>query len=263
MQLKGSAITHITFGKGVVTGLSDSTITVCFSQGEKKFLFPDSFTRFLVLKDEDAQKRVDSVLTERRRTEEREKLAFQEEQERQQRLRDLKISPNSQVVFGLLENTAAEVFSTWSAFTGRYLSGYSKGEPRIPNRLKVNSACLLTQRAADIPEEKREIIGAFMVQDDFDGATCSDGQIQAHETYRLKLSGEQPLLFWDYFAAADRPAGGWGRTEIKYCANTTMQKILYDILRATADTDQHPVASEFYQYYCEVNRLTVLPGSGT
>ena len=43
MQLIGQSIKHVTFGKGVVTDWNGNVITVCFSAGEKKFIYPDAF----------------------------------------------------------------------------------------------------------------------------------------------------------------------------------------------------------------------------
>lgn len=45
MQLIGQPIKHVTFGKGVVTDWNGNVITVCFSAGEKKFIYPDAFSQ--------------------------------------------------------------------------------------------------------------------------------------------------------------------------------------------------------------------------
>lgn len=45
MQLIGQPIKHVTFGKGVVTDWNGKVITVCFSAGEKKFIYPDAFSQ--------------------------------------------------------------------------------------------------------------------------------------------------------------------------------------------------------------------------
>lgn len=59
MQLIGQTINHGTFGKGIVTDWIDTTITICFSAGEKKFLYPDAFSKFLHLKNAAMQKEED------------------------------------------------------------------------------------------------------------------------------------------------------------------------------------------------------------
>ena len=55
-------IKHVTFGKGVVTDWNGNVIIVCFSAGEKKFIYPDAFSNFLILKNADAQKKVQHLL---------------------------------------------------------------------------------------------------------------------------------------------------------------------------------------------------------
>lgn len=257
MQLEGARVSHVTFGIGTVTGLTKTMITVLFSQGEKKFLFPDSFSRFLTLEDSAAQAGVDALLAKRRQAVEEKKQAFERKQERLQRIRSIKIAPEAQAAFGFVENTPEAVFSTWSVTSGHYLSGNSKGEPRLPGRLKLNSACLLTYRPKGQSEQARRILGAFMVPDDFDGSLCRDGQIESHERYRIRLSANQVLPFWPYFNVPAAPAS-WGRTEIKYFANRTMQKILLDMVQL-APEDERSEPEAFYRYFCQVNRLEALP----
>lgn len=50
MQLIGQAIRHETFGKGIVTERNRNILTVCFSDGDKQFLYPDAFAKHLTLK---------------------------------------------------------------------------------------------------------------------------------------------------------------------------------------------------------------------
>jgi len=38
-----SVETHAKFGGGKVSELSNGYVTVCFEQGEKRFIFPDAF----------------------------------------------------------------------------------------------------------------------------------------------------------------------------------------------------------------------------
>lgn len=180
MQLIGQPIKHVTFGKGVVTDWNGNVITVCFSAGEKKFIYPDAFSNFLILKNADAQKKVQHLLDVREEERETELKELQEQQEKKHMLENLKLSPQSQAVFHIDAEQYEAVFSSWTVSTGCYLSGYSKGEPRIPDHLQPNSMCLLTERPKGGPESERRIVGAFMVEDDFIGTRCTDGVIQAH-----------------------------------------------------------------------------------
>lgn len=254
MQLNGQAVRHKTFGNGIITDLADNIVTICFSQGEKKFLYPEAFVYFLTLKDRSIQNKIDNILNKKKKEEQEQKLIVQEEQERIQGLRNLKITPNSQAVFNLKIDNINNVFLSWKVSTGYYLSGYSKGKPRIPDRLKPNSACLLTECPKGMPEKNRRIKGAFMVKEDFFGDLCRDGLIESHERYRVELKKKEILPFWDYFSEKDQ-LQRWGNTTFKYFNNSSMQQILFDIKNTLCDSEDQEVADEFYQYFCEINRL--------
>ena len=89
MQLIGQPIKHVTFGKGVVTDWNGNVITVCFSAGEKKFIYPDAFSNFLILKNADAQKKVQHLLDVREEERETELKELQEQQEKKHMLENL------------------------------------------------------------------------------------------------------------------------------------------------------------------------------
>ncbi len=254
MQLTGQAVKHRTFGNGIVTGLADNIITICFSQGDKKFLYPDSFARFLTLKDQTTQNKVNSILNKKRQTEDEQKRAIFEEQERIQRMRNLKITANSQAAFDIKADSRDDVFMSWKVFTGRYLSGYSKGAPRKPDKLKPNSVCLLTECKKGTEEKNRTIIGAFMVKEDFFGSFCKDGLVESHMRYRVELPEDVNLKFWDYFDKPDQQRR-WGNTAFKYFSNVIMQRILFDINKSLCQTEAQKVSDEFYQYFCDINRM--------
>ncbi|MCA5010542.1 hypothetical protein HP393_18950 [Clostridioides difficile] len=55
MQLEGMEVSHMKFGEGKVMELEEKYITILFPQGEKKFLYPNSFNKFLTLKDKKVQ----------------------------------------------------------------------------------------------------------------------------------------------------------------------------------------------------------------
>lgn len=254
MQLEGKAVVHKIFGNGTVTDSNASVVTVSFSQGEKKFIYPDAFMKFLTLKDDKTQSKIEDKLNEKAQLEEEKRQAELAELERIDRLRRFKRTPNSQAVFGCVSNSAKDIFSGWCARTGQYLSGYSKGEPKIPSRLRPNSACIVTE-CPDKNEAERAITGVFMVQEDFFGDTCSDGIIVGHQTFRLALKPEESLLFWSYFEETDRLAK-WGNTEMKYLSNAVVLKMLCDMKNAVTDPKRQQIAQQFYEYYCKINRLS-------
>ncbi len=254
MNLVGEAVAHKVFGNGIVTNVDSQIVEVDFLKGRKKFIFPDAFRQFISLLDSKYQDDIQSILDELDAKNNKEMLKVMIEENRLQRIASLKIRPNSQVAFGFLENNYEDFLESWSLFTGKYLSGQSKGKPRIPNRLDLNSACLLTMLPDGLPEKERLILGVFMVPDDFYASNCTDGIIKAHEKYRLTLDTEnEKLLFWDYFTA-DTPTFKWGSMEMKYFTNDIMHNILWDMKEIIKDTDRQETISSLHSYFCEINR---------
>lgn len=255
MSLIGQTVRHRSFGKGIIEALTDSMVTICFPQGEKKFIYPEAFGQFLVLKDQAMQKQIEDMLNAKKKKEEREQQATQDALDQIQKMRTLKITSNSQAAFDIkCETEDQNIFLSWKVSTGHYLSGYSKGEPRIPSRLKPNSACLLTGCPQGAPETDRRIIGVFMVKEDFFGDLCSDGIIEGHERYRISLQKEETMPFWSYFPEKERPQR-WGSTVFRYFANECMQQILFDLPKSICGAERREAAQEFYRHFCKINRL--------
>lgn len=254
MQLIGQTIHHKAFGIGVVTDWMDNILTICFSQGEKRFLYPDAFSDYLTLRDRTLQREIRGVLKKKEKAKESKRQAIQEEQERVYRLRNLKITPTAQAVFDVKSANRKDVFSTWSISTGRYLGGPARGQPRIPDRLKPNSLCLLTECEKGSPEQERRIVGAFMVKEDFLGSLCQGGIVEGHPLYRLALEPEEQLLFWPYFGT-ESPVQRWGNIAFKYVSNETMQRILFDMKQALYDPEKQELGDSFYSYFCRMNRF--------
>lgn len=93
-----------------------------------------------------------------------------------------------------------------------------------------------------------------MVRDDFFGARCKDGLVKSHDQFIIRLNLKNQLLFWDYFDQNDS-LPRWGNTVFKYFSNTTMQQMLQDMKKAMSGSKNEPLLNEFYDYFCEVNRL--------
>lgn len=51
MVFENVTVNHKTFGEGVITEHAGNYITVKFATAEKKFVYPDSFEKFLTLSD--------------------------------------------------------------------------------------------------------------------------------------------------------------------------------------------------------------------
>ncbi|NLU24299.1 MAG: hypothetical protein GXW99_06215 [Clostridiales bacterium] len=255
MNINGQAIKHKTFGCGVVTDSTADTVTVCFPVGEKKFIYPDAFGAYLELRDTKMQRQITTLIARKEAETSRQRLVEQKEQEHRQRLLNFTIAPNSHAAFHVAPEQTTEICRTYTVSTGRYLSGYSKGEPRIAERMKPNSVCLFTECPRKIEKERR-IIGACMVQEDFFGEDARDGWIQGHPDYRLSVPAGSTMPFWQYFEQTT--VHRWGSMAFKYCSGTVMNRILADMVALCADTKQEESAIAFYRYFCRMNRLRPL-----
>lgn len=254
MQLTGQTVTHDVFGTGVVTAQKEHSVTVKFDEvGEKRFIYPDAFKKHLTMENQEAKGKMENLLEERREKRGEKLQALLEEQERQERIHHFKISVNSQVAFAM-EMEEQDALENWTVDTGEYLSGVAKGLPRVPDKMKPNSCCLLTQKPEGGEEEDREIIGVFMVPEDFFGEDCGDGVIPAHPDYRIRVPEEKPLLFWAYAAGAKHKPR-WGSAAFKYISNKVVQRILFDLRESMADTEEAELAEDFYAYYNRINQL--------
>ena len=236
MQLLGQPVRHNAFGTGVITGLSGNIITIDFAQWEKRFQYTDAFSRFLTLKDAGKQNEIRAGYERRLRAERAERQKELERQERLGKIRSMKVTPYSQAAFDIP-------------------CGYSKDRPRIPSRLKPNSACLLTTLETGCEEKERRILGAFMVRDDFWGAYCREGMIRAHDRYKLYLPSGSMLPYWNYFEQEEF-VPRWGKVVFKYFSSRVMQRILLDMCGVMDGTDQGETAAEFCDYFCAINRLS-------
>ncbi len=253
MNLIGQPINHKTFGSGIVTNLSDDIVTVCFKNQEKKFIYPDAFHSFLVLKDRETQQQVENQIKDRKIAAQKARQAEQAEQERKNKLLNFKIAANSHAAFNIAPEQIDQVIKTCQVSTGTYLSGYFKGMPRVADRMKPNSVCLLTTRRTGKNEQERTIIGAFMVMDDFFGEDVNDGVIKGHPQHRIFLPEESRLPFWERFGQNVTPR--WGNIAFKYCSEDVMSKILAEMTELLNSSEQENTAVAFYQYFCKINRL--------
>ena len=254
MQLIGQKVQHQVFGTGVVTARNEGTLTVQFEAGEKMFLYPDAFTNFLVLQNQDMQGKMQGALHERELEEqERERIA-EEKWRKEANLRTMKISTRAQAVLDIPSQELDDVFSRWTVSTGTYASGYSKGEPRVPDRMKANSLCIITTRPEGQPESMRKITGAFMVPDTFEGDRCLDGVIEAHEEYRIHLDDRHQLLYWPF--VTEQPSKQkWGNTRMKYVPNTVGEAVLSKMCSLTMDETEKKNLQEMHGYFCRINRI--------
>lgn len=256
MNIIGQPVKHRTFGPGIVTALTDEIVTVCFQNGEKKFIYPDAFKSFLILKDREIQQYVGKHIEDKETAIQRKNQMEQAERDRKRKLLNFKMIASSHAIFNILPEQAEQVCKTYTVSTGTYLSGYSKGLPRIAGRMKPNSACLLTELSNGQAEQERRIIGAFMVKEDFFGENVHDGIIEGHSQYRLLVPAGIQILFWKYINQNTSPR--WGNMAFRYCSGGTMNQILSRLVEIFETTAQKESVIVFYRYFCKMNRLRPL-----
>lgn len=256
MKLIGQPIKHRIFGAGVVTGLAENTVTICFQDSEKKFIYPDAFQNFLILKDPKTQRRIEKEIADREIATQKERRAEQAKQDRKRKMLNFNVTANSHAVFHVAPDRVDQTIRECQVYTGTYLSGYSKGQPRVADRMKPNSVCLLTTRPSGQDEQARIIIGAFMVREDFFGEDVHDGIIKGHPQHRIFLPKESQMLFWKYFGQNTMPR--WGNTAFKYCPANVVNQILADMVGLLRSSEQEKTAVEHYRYFCKINELNTL-----
>ncbi len=265
MDLINKQVVHKSFGKGSIVDCNDDYVVVQFKSGNKDFVYPDAFEKYLSLVDKKAADSVDKILekleTEREIEEQRieeEKAIELEEQKRLLRIEKLKkhkIHDSSQVAFNCKEEELETVFADWKIFTGRIKSGVNKDRINKLVRVQQNSACLITSKGMGASEKDRYITGFFMVDEGFAGRICEDGYIQAHADYRIKLTEEEQrkMPFWKYYVNQRYPDNMTWSGRYRYFDNVVMAQILKDIV--SLKSGQQDDSQEFFDYFCLVNQI--------
>jgi hypothetical protein len=64
MDFTNRTVSHKLFGVGTVTGLDGDSITVSFSAGEKKFIFPDAFIEHIDTEDMKSYRKWSDLITQ-------------------------------------------------------------------------------------------------------------------------------------------------------------------------------------------------------
>ena len=272
MELVGKQVKHNIFGEGNIVNCDGSYVKINFSSGNKEFIFPDAFERYLKLTDKKTATIVDRLVQKRKQEYKEEKLRKKklraiEREEREKllkrerlvkRLRSSKVHPSAQSVFWCEADEEDDIFNGWRVFTGEIKSGLKKGQPRRLARVNERSACLLTVRDPEMAERDRRIIGMFMVKKNFNGRLCEDGYILSHKDYRIRLSEKESeeMLFWNYYYNANSPKRmTWNTGRHRYFDNILMAQILRDIIDLKKDPKEQEEAEGFFEYFCQINEI--------
>lgn len=269
MDLINKQVMHKSFGKGSIVECTGSYMEVRFLSGNKRFLYPDAFEKYLTMVDKRAADSIDKILNklimERKIKEdiiEKENAVKLEEEQRLSRMKKLlenhKIHSSSQVAFKCEKEESDRIFTEWRIFSGTIKSGKNQGKPNKLIRIHQNSACLITCKDAGKPEKDRYISGVFMVVENFIGRLCEDGYIPAHSEYRIKLSEQESkkMPFWKYYTNSRYPNNmTWNSGTYRYFDNIWMAQILKDIVSLKIDREEQKLSQEFLDYFCRTNQI--------
>lgn len=270
MNLINKKVTHKRFGMGSIVKHNDSTIEIHFASENKMFVFPDVFGKYLKLHDKSDAHIIEKIIQKKemeQREEERKKEEEKKRQRRNQKLRieheklmkHHKLHPESQMVFRCDTEEQNSSLSEWKVFSGAIKSGNNKGKPNKPIRMHQNSAVLLTALDAGMPEKDRRILGVYMVNEDFIGKLCEDGNIPAHSKYRLQLTEKESnqLLLWKYYTDKKSPDKmTWNTGKYRYFDNLWMAQILFDIVSLKSEPTERELAQQFFKHFCKMNQIT-------
>lgn len=270
MNLINKKVTHKSFGIGSIVSHSDSSIEIHFESETKKFVFPNVFGKHLKLHDKADAKSLEEIIQKKEIELKEEELKKEEELqllrknqelrlEHEKLMKNHKLHPESQMVFWCDTEEQNSSFSEWKINSGVIKSGNNKGKPNKPIRLHQNSAVLLTAIDSSKPEKDRRILGVYMVNEEFIGKLCEDGNVPAHSKYRLHLTEQESdqLLFWKYYVNEKSPQNvSWNTGKYRYFNNTWMAQILLDIVSLKSDPGEKELAQQFFKHFCKMNMIT-------
>ncbi|WP_404331778.1 malate synthase [Mesobacillus maritimus] len=270
MNLINKKVTHKRFGMGSIVQHNDSSIEIHFATETKKFVYPDVFGEHLILHDKSVANSLEKIIQKKEMERKAEEWKKEEEKKLQRKNQELrleheklmkkhKLHPESQMVFWCDTEEQSRSLSEWQVFSGEIKSGTNKGKPNKPIRLHQNSAVLLTAIDSDIPEKDRRILGVYMVNEEFIGKLCEDGNIPAHSKYRLQLTEQESdqMLFWKYYVNEKTPHKmTWNTGKYRYFDNLWMAQILLDIVSLKSDPKERELAQQFFEHYCKMNQIT-------
>ena len=269
MNLINKKVTHKRFGMGSIVKHNDSSIEINFATENKKFVFPDVFGEHLKLHDKSVANLLEKIIEKKEmerkeqewREEEEKKLQRKNEElrlEHEKLMKNHKLHPESQMVFWCDTEEQNSSFSEWKVFSGVIKSGTNKGKPNKPIRLHQNSAVLLTAIDPSVPEKDRRILGVYMVNEDFIGKLCEDGNIPAHSKYRIQLTEQESeqMPFWKYYVNEKSPhKTTWNTGKYRYFDNLWMAQILFDIVSLKSDPMEQELAQQFFEHFCKMNQI--------
>ncbi len=250
MNIVGKSVIHVKFGKGEIIKQYENKMEVDFGSSVKCFLYPDSFENFFQTSDERTKQYIKKELELYKEV--KKKKEYEKEIRMQKKI--LKNKASSHGVFDIKEEDFTSFTDFWEIYTDNSNKRSLNGKFTVPNKLNMNSACILTMKEKWKKENERKVIGLFMTEEDFIGANCQDGVITAHEKYRILLDCYEPIYFWNFFPEEKR-LKSWGSKKMKYTSTITVKEILNKISNADIEDELKEEVIEFDRYFCEENSI--------
>lgn len=254
MDVVGKRVTHMKYGEGKIVEVEGGRMKVDFGSEVRGFQYPEAFERYFTIGDKRAEKYIFENIQQSKDLKRVEHDRQKQVEQLREHIRKSKINVNSHAAFGVTDSDIEHILETGELSTGSYVTGINKGKPRLPQKLNMNSACLLTMRAKGSLEAERVIVGVSMVAEDFVGAECTTGMIPLHEKYRILWDSDQEeLLFWNYFSN-DAKLKKWQGSEMKYVSASVIEKVLADMQSLASDEKKEDIA-ECARYFNQINRV--------
>lgn len=159
----------------------------------------------------------------------------------------------------------SKMLTEWKALAGIYQKGAKKGTPMKLKCVQPNSLCVLTTRdpkakKSERKESERYVFGVFLVDETYEGDNMDEGYVTTKSKYRLKLSPKEAhkILFWYYHANENKPEETlWGSGLHRYFKDEQAVQMLIDIANVKKGTDDEALATEFLEYFCQINKVDI------
>lgn len=243
MSIIGKSVMHITFGEGVIVNQDNNKIEIDFGSFVKSFLYPVAFEKFIRMMDTKTERLINKEI------EQLKEVRKLEEQEKKMLLHRV-VTKGAHGVFDLNEDELNQFQSSGEINTGR-------GKTRntncmIPQKINMDSACILTMKEKARRESERKIVGICMTGEDFIGERSTNGIIPTHEKYRLMLPEDEPIYFWHVFPEEKRK-DNWGSRKLRYVSTAIVEAILSRMFVMIEEEELKTELIAFEEYFNEKN----------
>jgi len=153
-----------------------------------------------------------------------------------------------------------QMLGLWTAGAGIVQSGKNKGKPMVLKNVSSNSLALLTSKEPQATEEDRFIFALFLVNQNHEGNSKSEGYVNAHPKYRLKFSMEEAkkLKFWDYYFNPNKPEKIiLGSGLHRYFSDEQAAQVIKKVCEIRRGTEAEAEAQTFLEYFCQIKGIDI------